>query len=498
LSTHAILIGGGVNELVAAHLLARAGWRVIVLDPHEPAERPLPDEGWIAPRIVRELALVRHGLRVELPDPWIEAPLPGGERLQLWRDVARSVESIRRQSARDAARWPAFCERMHRLAGFLEGVYMRPPPDPASRDIGETARFLGVALRARLLGRAGLDDLMRLLPMPVADLLDDEFESDALKGVLGAAGIRHLHLGPRSGGTAFALLHAHVGSPPGTFASPCSNLRQVLLAKPGVDIRRGARVAAINVKDSRVAGVTLAGGEELACGTVLSGLDPKRTLLELADPAWLDPELARSIGHVRSRGVSASIVFSVGGTPPFGVLTIAPSLDHLERAHDVAKHGSISPAPYVEARAFERDGGWHVRAHFQYAPHALAAEGWDQRARGRLRDLALAAISKHVPAFASSVTAVEVRTPADLERQEGFPQGQMHHAELALDQALWMRPVPELAQYRTPIAGLYLCGPAMHPGGAIAGAAGFNAARQALRDGKGAGDSAPRDVKARA
>jgi phytoene dehydrogenase-like protein len=99
-----------------------------------------------------------------------------------------------------------------------------------------------------------------------------------------------------------------------------------------------------------------------------------------------------------------------------------------------------------------------------------------------------------VPAFASSVTAVEVHSPADLERLQGFPQGQMHHAELALDQALWMRPVPELARYRTPIAGLYLCGPAMHPGGAIAGAAGFNAAREVLRGGKGARASAPENA----
>ena len=73
-----------------------------------------------------------QGLELHWPDPWISAPLPGGGRLELWRDMARSVESIRRVSARDAERWPQFCKRMARLARFLEALYAEPPPDPLS------------------------------------------------------------------------------------------------------------------------------------------------------------------------------------------------------------------------------------------------------------------------------------------------------------------------------------------------------------------------------
>ena len=188
----AIVIGGGADALVVAQVLARAGREVMVIESHASA----PDDGWVPPSVLRELRVA--GLHHEWPDPWLVVPLPDGGRLELWRDIARSAESIRRLSARDAERWPAFCEQMARLARFLEAVYSAAPPDPLS---------LRFALRARRLGKQGLSALLRLLPMPVADLLDDWFEADALKGALGAAGVLHLLQGPRSGGTAFRLLH---------------------------------------------------------------------------------------------------------------------------------------------------------------------------------------------------------------------------------------------------------------------------------------------------
>ena len=136
-----LVLGAGVNELVAAHLLTRAGRRVLVLDDRTAPEGT--ETGWIPPRIVRDLALDRHGLRIDHPDPWLSVPLPDGGRLELCHDVAQSVEAIRRVSPRDAAKWPAFCERMARLARLLETVYTAPPPDPMSRELGELAHFAG-------------------------------------------------------------------------------------------------------------------------------------------------------------------------------------------------------------------------------------------------------------------------------------------------------------------------------------------------------------------
>jgi len=437
-TTRAVVIGGGVNGLVAAHMLSRSR-EVIVVE----ADSPGDGIGWVPPQVVRALGL--EGLKVEAPDPWAVAPLPGGGRLELWRDVARSAESIRRVSPADAQKWPQFCTRMARLARFLGKAYVEPPPDP-----------LGVpfALRARLLGRQGLVDLMRLLPMSVAELLDDWFENETLKGLLGAAGVMHLQQGPRSGGTAFRFLHHHVGSPPGVFRPPRSNLHAVLLARNGIEVRKGD-TSSLRVREGRVHGL-IHDGEEIESALVLSGAHPRRTLLELADPAWLDPELVRGLRHLRDRGVAARVVLHLDRAPGFTTLVYAPSLDYLERAYDDSKYGRISQRPYVEAYC---DGQRRVEARVQYVP-----AGTNARA---LADVVAATLSEQLG-------------DAVIESVEVAASSQPHQVELALDQALWMRPLPELAHYRTPIEGLWLCGAAMHPGGAIAGAAGYNAARAAL------------------
>jgi phytoene dehydrogenase-like protein len=449
----ALVLGGGVDALVAAHLLARAGRRVTLLN-EGMAERAT-DSGWVAPPLLRELQI---DIQVGRADPWASVLLPQGGTLELWQDMARSVETIVRLSPQDAAKWPDFCRRMAALASVFEQMYADPPVNPLS---------LRLAFRVRRLGRQGMEDLMRLLPMSVAELLDDWFECDALKGALGAMGILHLQQGPRSGGTAFRLLHHHVGSPPGVFRPPRSNLGARLRAMGGIEIRSAA-VARVRVRSGRVTGVVLASGEEVEAGLVISGIDPRRTLLELADPGWLDPQLARAVGHMRRRGVAARVLFK---TPQPRSAVLAPSLDYLERAYDEAKYARVSQQPYLEAQP--SDGGTEV--HFQYAPYQRHDGDWNAARRNELAALA----RRLLPGLGNAEASV--LAPPDLEAREGWPQGQAYHAELALDQALWMRPLPELAHYRTPIEGLWLCGPGMHPGGGIAGAAGYNCARQILR-----------------
>lgn len=438
-----LVLGGSVDALVAAHLLARAGRRVTLINEGH-AGRDL-EEGWVAPQVARELGME---IRSQWSDPWASVLLPEGGTLELWQDMGRTVESLRHLSPGDADRWPEFCRRMAALARVLEEMYLAPPVNPLD---------VGLALRVRRLGRQGMEDLMRVLPMPVAELLDDWFECDALKGALGAMGILHLQQGPRSAGTAFRLLHHHVGSPPGVFRPPRSNGGAVLRAAPGIETRSAA-LARISVRGGRVAGVVLASGEEVEAALVVSGIDPRRTLLELADPGWLDPQLARDVSHIRRRGVSARVFLKSAKSKS---LIVAPSLDYLEKAYDDVKYGRVSRQPYLEARTVE--GGTEV--HFQYTPQA-GGPGIAEAARRLLPGLADAEAS--------------VLGPRELEAREGWPEGQAHHAELTLDQALWMRPLPQLAHYRTPIDGLWLCGPGMHPGGGIPGAAGYNCARAIL------------------
>jgi len=430
--TDAIVIGAGPDELAAAHQLLRAGRSVIMV---QERAAPAHTDGWV-PR-----AVAMPGVVVELPDPWLRAVLPDGGALELWRDMSRSADAIRRLSPRDAVAWPEFCDRMAKLGALLEDLYLAPPPRLVD---------LRFALKVRRLGRAGMEDLMRLLPMPVAELLDDWFETDALKGALGALAVRDLQQGPRSAGTAFRLLHFHVGNPPGVFRPPRSNYVQ--LARSGLDIREGT-VRRINVRAGQVTGITLDSGE-LASSIVVSGMDPKRTLVELVEPGWLDPDLVRAVRNIRSRGVTALLDLELERAPDWKTLTVAPSLDYVERAYDDVKYRRVSAAPVIDAVA----DGTRVHARVQYAPHGAG-------------EVPTKSLERYLP----PIKRVTVRGIAE-------PEGQPHDAELSLDQALWMRPLPELSGYRTPIRGLWLCGPAMHPGAGVAGASGYNCAKALLRD----------------
>ena len=447
-SFDAIVIGAGANGLVAAHYLARAGKRVVVVEQRQAAD-PSADVGWVPPRVIRDLGLSQ--LRLEQPNPWLTVPLDGGNTLELSRDMGRSVEAIRRISPADAAKWPEFSQRMRTLAGVLEKLYLAPPPDIETRDPRELARIGGLGLYVRRLGKQAVIDLARILPMAIAELLDDWFESDALKGAIGALGIWHLKQGPRSGGTAFNFLHHHVGSPAGVFRPVRSNVTQALEGMKRVEVRRGNR-ATVLAKNGRATGVVLdQSGETILAPLVVSSAPPRGTLDSVA--IELDPEFVRAVRNIKERGVVARGTLTLDRAPPpsYANFCIAPSLDYLERAYDDAKYGRDSAAPYVEVQRFD---GNRLELHVQYVPPGTH-EGLAER-----------------------VAQVLKARPDQLQLQAA--EQNLYHGELTLDQILFMRPVPGWSRYRTPIAGLFLCGSGTHPGGGIPGAAGRNAAREIL------------------
>jgi phytoene dehydrogenase-like protein len=441
----AIVIGAGANGLVTAHYLARAGKRVVVVE-QRPSVDHSADIGWVPAEVIRDLGLSQ--LRLEQPDPWLTVPLDGGGTLELSRDLQRSVEAIRRISPADAAKWPEFSRRMRTLAGVLEKLYLAPPPDIETRDPGELARLGGLGLYIRRLGKQAVIDLARVLPMSIAELLDDWFESDALKGALGALGIWHLKQGPRSGGTAFNFLHHHAGSPAGVFRPVQSNVTQTLDGMNRVEIRRGSR-GTVLATHGRATGVLLEpSGETLLAPWVVSSADPRATLDPVA--IELDPEFVRAVDNIKARGVVARGTLALDKAPTYAMLCIAPSLTYLERAYDDAKYGRDSAAPYVEV---QRMGG-RLEVHVQYI-----GSGRHDELPGRV-------------AQALNVRPDQLRLEA--------AEVSLYHGELTLDQILFMRPVPGWSRYHTPIEGLYLCGSGTHPGGGIPGAAGRNAAREIL------------------
>jgi phytoene dehydrogenase-like protein len=348
-----------------------------------------------------------------------------------------------------------------------------------------------------------MQELLRIGAMCVQDLLDEHFESPLLKGALAFDAVLGTNYGPRSPGTVFTLLYrlaaagegAGLAQPLGGLGALSEALGCAALAA-GAEIRTGAPVARILVRDDRAVGVMLESGEEIAARTVVSSTDPKTTFLRLLGSEHLDAGFVRRIVHLRARGLAAKLHLALDGPPQFaaldaaalrGRLLWAPSPEHIERAYNHAKYGEFSPAPMLEitvptlADAALAPPGSHVLSVVaQYAPYQLAG-GW-AAGRARFTDLLIDTLATLAPGLRAQVRHAELLTPADIEREFRISGGHWHHAELALDQFFMLRPVPGVAQYRAPVGGLYLCGAGCHPGGGVMGIPGRNAARQVVKE----------------
>ena len=511
-----IVIGADLNGLVAAAYLAHAGKKVLVLDRHNqpggPAitEEVFPgfrfntvqhDAGWLNPTIVTDLHLTQHGLALIQSEVTAFDP---GSGLTLWRDVAKSAQAIARFSKTDAEKWPVFSAQMIKLASFLENIYTITPPKITTTHPTEMWSLLMLGRKLRGLGKRDMMEMVRALPMSVYELLNDWFETDALKGVIGAGGVTNLMQGPRAAGTALVLLHHLMGA--GAFRAirtaqgGVGSIAHALVAaakQNGAQMRLNAEVIKIVVKNDRAAGVVLASGEEIAAQAIVSSADVCRTFLEWIGPEYLETNFMRAVQNIKYRGVRAKVNLALSELPGFdgadesmlrGVISISPSLDYLEHAYDGAKYGRVSNQPYLEATipSLNDPGlaptGQHIMSIWmQYAPYQLREEHWDDAQREALGDRVVSTLSEYAPNLKQAILYRQVLTPLDLETRFDAPEGNLYQGELTLDQFLFMRPVAGWAQYRTPIEGLYLCGAAVHPGGGLAGVAGYNAAREILK-----------------
>jgi phytoene dehydrogenase-like protein len=521
----AIVIGAGGNGLVAAAYLAKAGRRVLVLErrasvggiavteelfPGFRFSTCAPEGSRIAREVVQELRLASHGL-VWLPaDPVVFAPQPDGSQLTIWRDTARTVEEIGRFSAADARRYPAFVERMSRLADVVGGLLRAVPPELPQVGWADLRGLLPLAGPLRRLGRKRLNDLLRALPMSVADLLDEWFESDALKAAIAASAVRDVTWGPKEAGTAYTLLFNWSLSDTRLFRSSglvrggMGALAQALAAAAraaGAEIRTSAPVERILVEGGRAGGVALAGGERLAAGAVVSSADPRTTFFALCEPHHLPASFVRHARHVKYRGSTARIHLALWEPPEFtaagrdgaegrlaGPIQIAPTLAHLQRAYDCTKYGEFSTLPYLDVwiptlldPSLAPPGQHVLSITAKFAPYRLRHGSWAER-REAFLETVLDTLAEHAPKLPDRVRFRAARLPTDLEAEYGVPEGSLCHGEMTLDQFFHMRPVPGCARYRGPIPGLYLCGAGTHPGGLVTGLPGRNAAREILRD----------------
>ncbi|HET9895592.1 MAG TPA: NAD(P)/FAD-dependent oxidoreductase [Streptosporangiaceae bacterium] len=519
-----VVVGGGHNGLVAAAYLAKHGLRTIVCERRETiggaavSEHPFGPEftvtslsyvvSLLPAGLVTDLELGRHGYHV-YPQAGYFAPRADGRYLQLPDDPRRRHEQIAKFSRADAGNYARYDERLARIAAILGPLLHQIPPKLGSR---QPADLFGQAALLRRLRRVDTRlavDITRLLTGSIADLLDQYFESDALRGVLSVSGVIGMWAGPRSAGTGYVTLHHHIGDAagqPGAWGFPRGGMGAVTAALAaaarsfGAEIRTGTEVAKITTGKGKATGVVLGNGQQLTAATVITTAHPRISFIELVDRQALPEDFVRDIEAWQSRSGTVKINLALDRLPVFashpafdpevhgGTIVLAESLDDLENAFQHAVAGRPSELPFADIcvpSVFDDSlapAGQHVMSLFtQWVPHAYADRP-DEAEVGRYADRVIARLEAVAPGFTESVLHRQVIGPHQMQQEYGLVGGNIFHGELTMGQMFHGRPAAGYADLRTPVRGLYQAGSSTHGGGGVTGIPGKNVVRQVLAD----------------
>ena len=524
-----VVIGGGHNGLVAAAYLARSGLNVLVCERRPVvggaavSEHPFgPDYtvtslsyvvSLLPPGLVSDLGLARHGYHVFPQGPYF-APRADGRYLRLPDNPAQRHAEIAKFSASDADAYPRYEAHLAALGRVLGPLLDEVPPRLGSRRPLDLWRQ-GLLLRhLRGLDERGVVDVTRLLTGSIADLIEEYFASDAMLGLLSVSGVIGTWAGPRSAGTAYVMLHHHIGGvdgQAGAWGFPRGGMGGVTAALAaaarsfGAEIRTGAEVAEIRTgggqgSGPRARGVTLASGEEIDAGTVITTAHPQISFLRLLDPAALPGDFVADIRRWQTRSGTVKINLALGRLPVFtshpapdpqihgGTIVLAESLDDIETAFQQAVAGTPSDKPFADIcipSVFDDSlapPGQHVMSMFtQWVPHGWAAEPHEAELDA-YADRVITRMEQVAPGFTSSVLHRQVIGPHRMQEEYGLVGGNIFHGELSLGQMFHGRPAAGYADLRTPVSGLYQAGSATHGGGGVTGIPGRNVVRQVLAD----------------
>jgi phytoene dehydrogenase-like protein len=521
------VIGGGHNGLTAAAYLAAAGLSTIVLERNAVVGGAALTEEFapgfrnsvaaytvslLNPKVIRDLELARHGLRVlERPAAnfW---PVDERRSLLLPYGLAARQRAIAEFSKADAERLPAYEAALERAAGVLRDLVLRTPPNAG---VGILELVRGAALGRRLLGLSLEDQrlLVDLFTKSAADVLASWFESEVVKGAFAFDGIVGAYAAPSTPGTAYVLLHhcfGEVNGKTGVWGHAVGGMGAITQAMAasatarGAVIRTDAEVARVLVEGGRATGVVLASGEEIRARAVAANVGPKLLFGRIVPEGAVAPEVHARFARIRTGSGTFRMNVALAELPDFTCrpgkhpqthhgagIVVGPTLDYLERAYLDARATGWSRKPVVEMLIPSTlddslaPAGRHVASLFvqHVAPQLPEGRSWeDPREKEAFADLVIATVTEHAPNFGGAVLARQVLSPLDLERRFGLVDGDIFHGQLGLDQLFSTRPILGAADYRMPLPGLYLCGSGAHPGGGVTGAPGHNAAREIVRD----------------
>jgi phytoene dehydrogenase-like protein len=524
----ALIIGGGHNGLVCAAYLAAGGLKVTVLERRGVVGGAAVTEEFhpgfrnsvaaytvslLNPKIIRELDLPAHGLRVV--ERRCANFLPTADGRYLLTGAGRTQAEVARFSARDAARLAEYGERLEAIADVLRDLVLTTPPNALEGSwrlvLPELMQAARIGGRLRRLDMGLRRELLALFAMSAGDYLDNWFESDPIKAVFGFDGIVGNYASPYTPGSAYVLLH-HVfgevngkhgvwGHAIGGMGAITQAMARVATAR-GVDVRVSSPVREVLVEGDRAVGVVTESGETLRAAAVISNLNPKLLYGSMFAPSALPPEVREHMSHWRCGSGTFRMNVALSELPDFTCLPgkalgdhhtagiiIAPTLSYMERAYFDAREHGWSRKPIVEMVIPSTlddslaPPGQHVASLFcqHVAPTLPNGASWDAH-RETVADLMIDTVNAHAPNFKAAILGRQIMSPLDLERTFGLIGGDIFHGQLSLDQLFSARPMLGYGNYRGPLQGLYMCGAGTHPGGGVTGAPGHNAAREILAD----------------
>lgn len=518
-----IVVGGGHNGLVCAAYAAGAGLSVAVVERHERVGGAAFTEEFhpgfrnsaasytvslLEPSIIRDLDLVRYGLRI-VPRPLENfVPALAGRGLELPGDASERYTSIAQLSRRDADAYGRYTAQLNAIIRLVQPFFLEAPVEPGA-SFSEWLRAFAVAGRSLGYGPRSLVQTLKFFFNSAGHRLDNYFETDLLKGALGFDSIVGHFASPYTKGSGYLLLHHALGEIDGRrgawghaiggMGAISDALAQAAVAR-GVQLRTSEPVERIVPSADGFAVET--GTGVLSSRLVAGAIHPRRLFLDLLAGADLTPEFRGRMENWRSESASFRINVALSELPDFhclpgkvtsrhhgaGIL-ITPSLPYLDRAYRTANETGMSDAPVVELVIPSviddslAPANAHVASlfcqHFRYAlPDGLS---WD-KAKDDAIDRVLATVDDYAPNFRRAVLGLRAYSPVDLEHRFGLVGGDIFHGAMVAGQLYRQRPARGYARYRTPVPNLYLCGSGAHPGGGVSGLPGHNAAHAIIED----------------